>query len=212
MDNTKERILDSAERILSQGGLTALSLRPVTAAAGVNLSAVNYHFRSKEELIHQVFARRLGPLNRQRLAALDECESRARGKGVPLDELLHAFIGPIIKLSREESEFVGLIGQMYSEPSLDIQRIFGEEIDEVVKRFSAAFRRALPDTPPDDIFYSLFFTTGAMFQALGAPTLLKFVSGGLCDPSNLEMLESQLIRFTKAGLSANPRTKRKKQK
>jgi AcrR family transcriptional regulator len=212
MENTKTRILDSAERILSQGGFTALSLRPVTAEAGVSLSAVNYHFRSKEELIHQVFARRLGPLNRERLAALDECESRARGKPVPLDELLHAFIGPFMKLCQEGSEFVGLIGRMYSEPSLDIQRIFGEELAEVVKRFSAAFRRALPNTPPDDIFYGLFFTTGAMLQALGAPTLLKFISGGLCDPSNLEMLESQLIRFTKAGLSTNPKTQRKKRK
>ena len=58
---TKERILDAAERLFAERGFAATSLRSITAAAGVNLAAVNYHFRSKEALLEAVFTRRLGP-------------------------------------------------------------------------------------------------------------------------------------------------------
>jgi len=44
-------------------GYAATSLRMITAKAKVNLSAVNYHFGSKDALIPEVFERRLGPLN-----------------------------------------------------------------------------------------------------------------------------------------------------
>ena len=41
---TKERILDAAEALFMEHGFEATSLRALTAAAGVNLAAVNYHF------------------------------------------------------------------------------------------------------------------------------------------------------------------------
>lgn len=212
MDSTKARILDSAERILSERGFTALSLRAVTPAAGVNLGAVNYHFQSKKALIQAVFARRLGPLNRERLAALDACEARARGRSVPLDELIRAFVGPIINLRREGSQFVQLMGRMYSEPSLDTQRIFSAELGEVVQRFSSAFHRTLPEVPPEDLYYGLFFTIGAMSLTLGAAPLLRFFSGGLCDASDLEGVETRLIRFAGPGLRAGARSRKRKKR
>ena len=75
--DTKERILDAAEQLFADFGFAGTSLRGITTLAGVNLAAVNYHFGSKDSLIESVFARRLGPLNAERLAGLDELESRA---------------------------------------------------------------------------------------------------------------------------------------
>src|ERR1039458_4178641 len=46
MTDTKERILDTAERLFSEQGYAATSLRSIIARAGVNLAAVHYHFRS----------------------------------------------------------------------------------------------------------------------------------------------------------------------
>ena len=54
---TKSRILDAAERLFLEHGFEATSLRQLTAAAGVNLAAVNYHFGSKEELFQAVLTR-----------------------------------------------------------------------------------------------------------------------------------------------------------
>ena len=74
---TRYRILDTAESLFAEQGFSATSLRNITTAAGVNLAAVNYHFRSKEGLIEAVFARRVAPLNAERLELLTAAEDRA---------------------------------------------------------------------------------------------------------------------------------------
>ncbi len=210
MSETKSRILDAAEQLLAERGFAACSLRAVTAAAGVNLGAVNYHFRTKEALIQAVFARRLQPLNRQRLAALDDCEREAAGKPVPLADLLHAFLDPLLASGHDGQGFMRLIGRMYFEPSLYIQRLFQAELETTVRRFLRAFRLTLPDLQPDDLCWRLFFTIGCMAQTLAAGSLLKLISGGICDPSNLKDATMRLVQFTGAGLraTATPQTRR----
>ena len=69
--DTKTLILDTAERLFSEHGIDAVSLRAITTEAGVNLAAINYHFRSKDLLVKEVFARRIRPLNEERLVLLD---------------------------------------------------------------------------------------------------------------------------------------------
>src|SRR5213080_3056540 len=56
---TRTRILDVAEELFMQHGFEGASMRMLTAKAGVNLAAVNYHFGSKHALIEAVFRRRL---------------------------------------------------------------------------------------------------------------------------------------------------------
>ncbi len=202
MKQTKVRILDAAEQLLAERGFAACSLRAVTAAAGVNLGAVNYHFRSKEALIQAVFARRLQPLNRRRLEALDACERQAAGRAVPLADLLHAFLDPLLDSDHDGRGFMRLIGRMYFEPSLDIHRSFQAELAPTVRRFLRAFRLTLPDLPTEELCWRLFFTIGAMAQTLGAGPLLGLISGGICDPSDLEGATKRLVHFTGAGLRA----------
>ena len=74
---TKERILDAAEGLFMEHGFEATSLRSITAAAAVNLAAVNYHFGSKDELFQAVLTRRLDPMNQRRVALLDRFERDA---------------------------------------------------------------------------------------------------------------------------------------
>jgi AcrR family transcriptional regulator len=48
---TKTRILEAAFRRLTREGYGALSLREIGKDAGVNHALINYHFRSKEQLV-----------------------------------------------------------------------------------------------------------------------------------------------------------------
>jgi AcrR family transcriptional regulator len=202
MKDTKTRIMDAAERLFSERGFAACSLRAVTATAGVNLGAVNYHFRSKEALLQAVFGRRLQPLNRARLALLDDCEARTAGQAVPLADLLHAFLDPVLTGERDARDFMRLMGRMYSEPSLDVPRLFKAELENTMRRFLRAFRRTLPALAPDDLFWRLFFTIGAMAHMLAAGSLLRVISGGACNTSDMQNARSRLIHFTCAGLLA----------
>jgi AcrR family transcriptional regulator len=47
---TRRRILEAAGPLFAQKGFDATSIREITEAAGTNVAAVNYHFRSKEDL------------------------------------------------------------------------------------------------------------------------------------------------------------------
>jgi len=68
MTDTKEKILDTAERLIGEQGYSATSLRHIIAQARVNLAAVHYHFGSKEDLLDAVVARKATPVNDARLA------------------------------------------------------------------------------------------------------------------------------------------------
>src|SRR5690242_19576622 len=49
--DTKGKILEAAFRRLAAEGYAALSLREIAKDAGVNHALINYHFRSKEQLV-----------------------------------------------------------------------------------------------------------------------------------------------------------------
>src|ERR1700682_6647964 len=85
---TKARILDAAEALFMEHGFEATSLRTITAAAGANLAAVNYHFGTKEELFEAVLARRLDPMNQERIDLLDKVEREAGGKPASCEKIL----------------------------------------------------------------------------------------------------------------------------
>ena len=52
--DTKEKILDAAERLFAEHGFASTSMRDITTEADVNLAAVNYHFGSKLALLQAV--------------------------------------------------------------------------------------------------------------------------------------------------------------
>src|ERR1041384_6777592 len=78
---TRTRILDAAEELFMQHGFEGTSMRLLTAKAGVNLAAVNYHFGSKDALIEALFRRRLDPMNAARIAELERLEKEAHEGG-----------------------------------------------------------------------------------------------------------------------------------
>jgi len=63
LGETKAKILEAAFRRLAAEGYAALSLREIAKDAGVNHALINYHFRSKEQLVIAV----LDEANRQLL-------------------------------------------------------------------------------------------------------------------------------------------------
>jgi AcrR family transcriptional regulator len=70
--NTKDRILGAAEELFAVHGFAGTSLRQVTSRADVNIAAVNYHFGSKENLVNEVFRRRMDDMSEKRLKQLAE--------------------------------------------------------------------------------------------------------------------------------------------
>ncbi|WP_313952428.1 TetR/AcrR family transcriptional regulator [Accumulibacter sp.] len=179
--DTRERILDVAERMFMTYGFDGASMRAITTAAEVNLAAVNYHFGSKEALLCAVFRRRLGWLNRERLHALDALEAQAGGAPLKPSQILEAFFGTLLRIGEDESlggmTFLRLLGRTLTEPADFIRTFFANEYAEVIERYKLALFRALPDVPKAEIVWRLHFMLGAMSYAIAGTDVLQVVTG-----------------------------------
>ncbi len=201
--DTKESLLLAAESLFARQGIARSSLRAITQEAGANLASVHYHFGSKEALVRAVFSRHLAPLNRERLSLLASCEA-AESKP-RLESIVHAFVAPVVRLRRAgqpgQRDLARLMGRTFSEPG-EVRRIVVEEFGEVIDRFTTALARTLPEVPPEDLFWRFHFMVGAMVHTAAHGNLARLISGGVCDPDEVEGLTRHLVSFLAAGLRA----------
>lgn len=206
--DTKERILDAAEALFMEQGFTSTSLRTITARAGVNLAAVNYHFGSKDELIRAVFTRRLGPLNRERIALLDELEARAKGQSLPVEEILEAFLMAGVRVARDARRggalFIRLLGRAFTEPTGQVRQLLPEQFEESVARYKAALARALPQLPERELVWRLHFIFGAIAYTMGGSDVLQLTARHPLreEGNDAETMIRHLVRFLAGGLMA----------
>ena len=204
--DTRLRILNAAEALFVEYGFETTSLRQITAKAGVNLAAVNYHFGSKEALIQEVFRRRLSWLNDQRLKELDRLEAEAAGAPLKPSQILHAFFGVALKMAADKRDggcvFMRLLGRTYTVPSEFIRSFLAEEYAAVIDRFKTALFRSLPEVPREEILWRFHFMLGAMSYAISGADALNIVAKGSIDDSATEALYERLMSFLLGGLRA----------
>ena len=162
MLDTKDRILDTAERLFGEQGYAATSLRHIIAEADVNLAAIHYHFGSKEELLEELVGRLADPVNRARIALLDQLEAVAAGRPLSIESILEAFLGPAAQMSSRCS--IKLMGRLYGEGLMPA--IVERHFKPTGKRFVNALRRALPSLPEEEFFWRVDFMIGAMSHAM----------------------------------------------
>jgi len=202
---TRTRILDAAEELFMLHGFEGTSMRQLTAQAGVNLAAVNYHFGSKDALIEALFRRRLDPMNAARIAALEELERS--GRALAPDVIIRAFVGESLRMVEDASgggrNFIRLLGRTYTEPAKPIRILIGQLYAPAMERFKAAFERALPQMPREELVWRMHFMFGTLAYTLAATDTVQLIAG--CKPEDrhdAKLLEDRLTAFLAAGLTA----------
>src|SRR5688500_13800412 len=167
---TKERLLNAAERLFAARGFAGTSLREVTASAGVNVAAIHYHFGSKEELLRAVLSRIVEPVNRERLEMLNQAVAAAAPAPASVEAILEAFLAPDLRIIRDLGERGAVItrfmGRSYTEPSELVRRMIQEQFGELGSRFHQALCRAVPDVPPDELFWRLMAVVAVITNML----------------------------------------------
>ena len=204
---TKDRLLDAAEALFMEHGFEATSLRLITAAAGANLAAANYHFGSKEALFQAVLTRRLDPMNLERLELLDRFEGQSAPAPLGCDRILAALLIPALRLARDRARggnnFLRLLGRAYADPAPFIRRFLSEQYAQMITRFKGAFGRALPHLPKKELSWRLHFIMGALSYTLAGTDALKIISElNPLETDNDEILLRRLAPFLLAGLNA----------
>lgn len=199
--STKERILGAAETLFARHGFAGASLRQVTAAANVNLAAVNYHFGSKDNLIEEVFRRRLDELNARRLAALQ----RALAVTEPqLEDVLGAFIRPALELSLDHDgghAFMRVLARAFAEHDERLRKFLSDNYGHVLREFASAFSGLLPQLGKEELYWRLDIITGALTHSMADFGPMKR-RGAVSEEAHRERTAEHLIRFAAAGLRA----------
>ena len=208
--DTRERILDAAERLFMAHGYEGTSMRQITGEAAVNLAAANYHFGSKESLMQEVFRRRLDWLNEERLRVLDEMERAAAGKPLKPSQIVDGFFGTLLRLADDDQRggivFLRLLGRTHTEPSEFIRAFLADEYAGVMERYQQALFRALPDVPRAEIVWRFHFMLGATSYAIAGTDALRLVADWKIEEADMvdrnDRLVPRLMSFLLGGLRA----------
>ncbi|HEY3382542.1 MAG TPA: TetR family transcriptional regulator [Vicinamibacterales bacterium] len=144
---TRERILDTAERLFAVHGFAGTSVREITDAAEANLGAVNYYFRSKENLYTEVFMRRAALLRGPVEAAGREAAGLARTSPErALRTLGRAFMVP--HEDHGASQYlIGLFAREAVEACLPPGLLVREFLVPIIETTTGVLRRAWPNLP-----------------------------------------------------------------
>jgi AcrR family transcriptional regulator len=103
VSTVRDPLLDVAERLFVEYSFNGVSVRQIVDHAKVNLSAISYHFGTKENLFKQVLMRRAVPLRDQRRRLIEElyaCEPNP-----PLEDVLYVILDPAFKTNQENKFF-----------------------------------------------------------------------------------------------------------
>lgn len=169
----KDRILEVAEHLFAEQGLEAVSLRAVTAEAGVNIAAVNYYFGSKAALLQAMTQRFFLSVNAEQLRRLESLEENPQTPSV--QDLLVAYASPIFDVfdSPRGREWVQALMMIRSAtPSSSTPYVMeGEGGTEVTSRYYEALRRALPHLSSDELWWRFERTHGLLMANQGRRTI-----------------------------------------
>jgi AcrR family transcriptional regulator len=202
MIDTKQKILDTAERLIGEHGYGATSLRQVIAAAEVNLAAVHYHFGSKEELLDAIVERKAGPVTKARMERLARVEREADGPP-DVELVLEAFLLPTGEMAQTNPTFVKLMGRMLTEGMMP--RIMQKHFQESAMHFVAVLKRSAPHLGEEEMMWRIHFMTGAMAHTMAGEPILPLALG----PVDFPLRMRRLARFLAAGFRAPAEGKEK---
>jgi len=201
--DTRERLLDSAEQLFAARGYGSTSLRSITTDAGVNLAAINYHFKSKEGLLREVLHRRIDPINAERIVLLDKLEEE--GDYTP-GRILRAFLEPPLRLKEQfasHGEAVAtIVGRLHTDTPAITGELFQELFQGVFMRFDRALKQALPDLSDADRALRFHLVVGSLIHVMHFGTEMKHVTGHFPPGNDASGLLDRLVTFTSAGLTA----------
>jgi AcrR family transcriptional regulator len=200
--SSKDKIFRSAEALFSTKGFREVSIRDIAAHAGVHFALVAYYFGGKKALFDEVFRSHVAPLVREGMKQLKTITRNGRKPSV--EEILKAWILPCLRPGdHEEGRMIHL--RIISNLSQERWE-YTKEVSSFMKHSHNAFIRALHSSLPHlskkTLMWRLHFVSGALFFGIRQPASLVALSGGRCNPEDLEETFDQILPYAAAGFRA----------
>ena len=117
MRDTRDRVLDAAERLFAKKGVAAVSLREINGIAGISQGVLHYHFKGRDGLIEALLERRLPAVTADRRDMVERL--RAHNAPPSIRELLEIIVLPLARVAIEQGtagrRFIQVLGRLSSE-------------------------------------------------------------------------------------------------
>ncbi|HEY9789007.1 MAG TPA: TetR/AcrR family transcriptional regulator [Candidatus Obscuribacterales bacterium] len=195
--DTKQQILDVAERHFAMYGFAGTSLRGIIGVADVNIAAVAYHFGTKEDLFDAVVQRFAAPVVTEQLRELEAVKKRRDLAGI-----IKAFYGPPLKCVKGKAnsgQSLGLfLGRMQTEPEPIFSRV-DQHFAACRNCFISAFRECLPRASEADLQWYFEFMLSLLVSFL---TRQAYIRERYADPTDWSPDEAseRMTRFCLSGM------------
>lgn len=115
--STEEKIKQAAEKIFMQKGYSATRTRDIAEAAGINIALLNYYFRSKEKLFHQIMLESLAQFFGTILTIFNDEQSSLIEK---LEKITEAYMN---KLMASPDLPMFILSEIRNEPEVFLKQV-----------------------------------------------------------------------------------------
>jgi AcrR family transcriptional regulator len=200
--SSKEKLLRSAEALFSAKGFREVSVREIAAHAGVNSALVAYYFSGKQELFNEVFRSHAAPLVQDGMKRLKAITQNGRKPSV--EEILKAWLLPWLPLGNNKQArtiYLRITANLSHERWEHTKKVSSYML-RAHREFIKALRSCLPYISEETLMWRLHFVMGALVFGIRQPASLTALSGGRCDPNNLEATFDQILPYAVAGFRA----------
>jgi AcrR family transcriptional regulator len=200
--SSKDKLFRSAEALFSTKRYREVSVRDIAAHAGVNFGLVMYYFGGKQALFDEVFRSHVVPLVQEGMKRLKAITHNGRKPSV--EEILKAWILPCLKQGNHKE---GRMVHLRIIANLSNERWeYTKEVSSYMQHSHSAFIKALHSCLPclskETLMWRLHFVMGALFFGIRQPASLIALSGGRCNPEDLEATFDQILPYAVAGFRA----------
>lgn len=200
--SNRDKILDAAEIEFAAHGYEGCSLRTIASSSGVNLGLIHYYFGGKQDLFSEVFQRRAKLLVRRRKILLETARVKYGTSPIPIEELVRCFITPTIEMIAQgegPKAFIRLHSRLRTE-----QRNFDRDLrrrafNDSNIQYIEAFHESCPHLSPEAVVWRFTAMVGSYLFIISQSGRVQDLSGGRCDPNDIEQAMATVLPFIVAG-------------
>lgn len=195
---TPEALIEAARGLFTEHGFDAASVRAITAAAGVNLGAITYHFGSKQALYERVIEACVRPL-------AERVEAVAHGDGTPLERVagvVRAYFGYLAENPDVPHLLVQALATAAAPPETFaryVRRVHGAMVGIVLEGQEDGSVR-----PGNPIQMAIGIISHPLHVMLLRPQLRAVLGWDLDDPAVRAEAVEGAVAFACGGLAARP--------
>jgi AcrR family transcriptional regulator len=201
VSSSQGRILAAAEELFAAFGYEGTSVRQIAQKASVPVALISYHFGSKLGVYRRVFESHTPTIVAERRAglALAELEQDPERR---LAAIVKAVVVPMLKLRTSEGRrsLGQLLAREVSDPRSVERGIIKDLIDPIATAVTDLLKATLPNRSAAEIHWAYQMMVGTMTFIMLDAGRIRRISGGACDPEDVEATIQHIVPVILDGL------------